>query len=194
MLAVMYRIPSRQIEGGPEWVYSDKFDVVGRADRTYSIEELHQMFENLLMDRFNLKLHFATEIGPVYTLRVAKSGLKMQSVPGEAVRRSPIYTTDEQSYTGDHVPLNYLCWWLAQQLESDKRQVVDQTGLRGTFSFKLRFRPESELSVSADDVGEAEDLPSIFKALREQLGLELTPERGPVSKLVIDHIERPSAN
>lgn len=194
MLAVMYRIPSRQVEGGPEWVYSDKFDVVGRADGTYTIDELHQMFENLLMDRFNLKLHFANETGPVYTLRVSKSGLKMKSVPVEAVRRSPIHTTDEQSYTGDHVPLNYLSWWLAQQLERDHRPIVDQTGLKGTYSFNLRFRPESELSVAAGDVGEAEGLPSIFKALREQLGLELTPERGPVTKLMIDHIEKPSAN
>ena len=194
MLAVMYRIPSRQVVGGPEWVYTERFDVVGRADGTYSIDELHVMFENLLMERFNLKLHFADETGPVYMLRVAKSGLKMTAVPADTVRRSPIYTTDEQSYTGDHVPLNYLCWWLAQQLESDQRPVVDQTGLQGTYSFKLRFRPESEQSVSAGDVGEAEDLPSIFQALREQLGLELTREKGPVSRLVIDHIEKPSAN
>src|ERR1700712_4194518 len=149
----MPRTKRRQGGGGPEGVYKNKFEGGGRADGTYSIDELHQMFENLLTDRFNLKLHFADVTGPVYTLRVAKSGLKMNSVPVEAVRRSPIYTTDEQSYTGNHVPLNYLCWWLAQQLESDGRPVVDQTGLKGTYSFKLRFRPESEPSVSAGDVG-----------------------------------------
>jgi uncharacterized protein (TIGR03435 family) len=194
MLAVMYRIPSRQVVGGPEWVYTENFDVVGRADGTYSIDELHVMFENLLMERFNLKLHFATETGPVYMLRVAKSGLKMKAVPVDTTRRSPIQSTTEYHMTGEQVPLNYLCFWLGQLLQSDQRPVVDRTGLTGTYSFKLRFRPQSEPSVSAADSGEEEYLPSIFQALREQLGLELTPERGPVSKLVIDHIEKPSAN
>ena len=194
MLAVMYRIPARQIVGGPEWVYTENFDVVGRADGRYSIDELHVMFENLLMDRFNLKLHFASETGPVYVLRVANSGLKMKAVPADTARRSPIQSTDGYRVTGEQVPLNYLCFWLGQMLQSNQRPVVDRTGLTGTYSFKLRFRPESEPSVSAADLGEAEDLPSIFQALRDQLGLELTPEKGPVSKLVIDHIEKPSAN
>ena len=84
--------------------------------------------------------------------------------------------------------------WLDSAGRSDGRPVVDSTGLKEAYSFELRFRPESEPSVSAADSGEADDLPSIFQALRDQLGLELTPEKGPVSKLVIDHIEKPSAN
>jgi uncharacterized protein (TIGR03435 family) len=193
MLAVMYRIPSRQVTGGPEWVYTQNFDVVGRADHRYSIDELHVMFENLLMDRFNLKLHFVNETGPVYMLRVAKSGLKMELVPEGDDRHSPILGADTD-VTGDRVPMNYLCYWLGQMLQSDHRPVVDRTGLTGTYSFRLRFRPELEPSIAAADAGESEDLPSIFHAVRDQLGLELTPERGPISKLVIDHIEKPSSN
>ncbi|MGC2208483.1 MAG: TIGR03435 family protein [Candidatus Korobacteraceae bacterium] len=41
---------------------------------------------------------------------------------------------------------------------------------------------------------EALDRPSIFDALKEQLGLKLAAQRGPVQYLVIDHIERPSEN
>jgi uncharacterized protein (TIGR03435 family) len=193
MLAAMYRIPSRQITGGPEWVYTQNFDVVGRTDHTYSIDELHVMFENLLMDRFNLKLHFVNETGPVYMLRVAKSGLKMELVPEGHDRHSPIRGADTD-VAGDRVPMNYLCFWLGQMLQSDHRPVVDRTGLTGTYSFRLRFRPELEPSIAAADAGESADLPSIFHALRDQLGLELTPERGPISTLVIDHIEKPSPN
>jgi uncharacterized protein (TIGR03435 family) len=194
MLAVMYRITGRQITGGPEWVYTEKFDVVGKADRTYSIDELHVMFENLLMDRFNLKLHFVNETGPVYMLRVAKSGLKMKQVPVGNDRHSPIQGNDDVDVTGDRVPMNYLCYWLGQMLQADHRPVVDRTGLTGTYSFRLRFHPELEPSVAAADAGESEDLPSIFHALPDQLGLELTPERGPIQTLVIDHIEKPSSN
>ena len=188
MLSVMYRIPLRQISGGPEWVNTENFDVYGRTDRTYSIDDLHLMFENLLADRFNLKLHIEKVPGPVYVLRVAKSGLKMTAVPEGTDRHSPIWG-NEEGVTADRVPLNYFCYWLGQNLQSDGRPVVDATGLTGTYNFTLRFRPQE--APSAD---EGEDLPSIFQALRDQLGLELTPEKGTVSRLVIDHVERPSAN
>ena len=192
MLSVMYRIPQRQFTGGPDWVYSKRFDVMGRADHTYSIDELHAMFENLLADRFNLKLQFVQEPGSVYMLRVAKSGLKMTAVDAGTDRHSPILGTDE-GVTGDRVPLNYLCWWLGQNLQSDQRPVVDGTGLTGTYNFKLRFRPPS--GPSAEDNGtDTEDLPSIFQALHDQLGLELTPEKGTVTKVVIEHIDPPSEN
>jgi uncharacterized protein (TIGR03435 family) len=35
---------------------------------------------------------------------------------------------------------------------------------------------------------------SLFKALREQVGLTLDPQNAPIEVLVIDHVERPSAN
>src|ERR1019366_6961091 len=77
MLSVMYRIPGRQIVGGPDWLSTEKFDVEARADHPYSIDDLHTMFQNLLADRFNLKLHKQLRVGPVYVLTIAKSGLKM---------------------------------------------------------------------------------------------------------------------
>lgn len=192
MLSVMYRIPVRQISGGPEWVNTQNFDVYGRTDRTYSIDDLHLMFENLLADRFNLKLHMVQEPGPVYVLRVAKSGLKMKAVPEGTGRRSPIWDSAD-GVTADRVQLNYLCYWLGQILQSDQRPVVDATGLRGNYDFTLRFRMPEEPGAGGDD-GRSEDLPTIFKALRDQLGLELTPEKGTVPRLVIDHVEKPSAN
>jgi uncharacterized protein (TIGR03435 family) len=91
--------------------------------------------------------------------------------------------------------MNYLCFWLSQNLQSDQRQVVDRTGLTGTFDFKLSFRPQLPPDASADALSpELENLPSIFDAVRDQLGLELTPQKGPVETLVIDHVERPSEN
>jgi len=118
--------------------------------------------------------------------------LKMTAVDAGTDRHSPILGTDE-GVTGDRVPLNYLCWWLGQNLQSDQRPVVDGTGLTGTYNFKLRFRPPSGLS--AEDNGtDTEDLPSIFQALHDQLGLELTPEKGTVTKVVIEHIDPPSEN
>jgi uncharacterized protein (TIGR03435 family) len=191
ILCVIYRIPLRQVVGGPDWLSNERFDVQVRADRPYSIDDLHIMFQNALADRFNLKLHIETKTGPVYVLTVAKSGLKMVPVDPGKDRNIPIVTSPNHESIGSRVPMNYLCFWLGQNLQSDQRQVVDRTGLTGTFDFKLSFRaqlPPDALS------SELENLPSIFAAVRDQLGLVLTPQRGPVETLVIDHVERPSEN
>jgi uncharacterized protein (TIGR03435 family) len=195
MLSVMYRIPRRQIVGGPEWLSSERFDIQVRADHPYSIDDLHIMFQNLLADRFNLKLHIETKAGPVYMLTIAKSGLKMNPVDAGKDRNIPITDGANHEYIGSRVPVNYLCFWLGQKLQNDQRPVVDGTGLTGTYDFKLTFRPQLPPDASMEGSSpELDSLPSIFNAVKDQLGLELTPERGPVETLVIDHIEKPSEN
>ncbi|HEV2619874.1 MAG TPA: TIGR03435 family protein [Acidobacteriaceae bacterium] len=189
MLSVMYRIPHRQIVGGPSWVYNANFDVLVRADHRYSIDDLHAMFQNMLADRFHLKLHIEIRTGPVYALTLAKSGLKMTPVAEQQLRNSPIFTNDDTDFTGTSVPMNYLCFWLGMKLQEDQRPVIDKTDLTGHYDFKLTFRP-----LLPPDASEPGSLPSIFHAVKDQLGLQLIPQQGPVPTLVIDHIEKPSEN
>ena len=68
-------------------------------------------------------------------------------------------------------------------------EVVDLTGLDGTFDFDLRWSQQN-LRATADPT--LSDAPSIFTALREQLGLKLELRRGPRDVVVIDHVERPT--
>jgi uncharacterized protein (TIGR03435 family) len=89
----------------------------------------------------------------------------------------------------------YLTWFLSLLLQNDGRPVVDQTGLTGNYDFTLSFRPILPPDASPDALTpEQRDLPTLFDALRTQLGLRLTATRGPVDHLVIDHIEKPTAN
>jgi uncharacterized protein (TIGR03435 family) len=72
------------------------------------------------------------------------------------------------------------------------RLVVDQTGLPGTFDFTLDYTAEAPAPPNGappDPQGT-----SFLSALREQLGLKLVPTTAPVRMLVVDHVERPSAN
>jgi bla regulator protein blaR1 len=71
------------------------------------------------------------------------------------------------------------------------RAVVDQTGLKGTYDFTLTWS-ESLASGAGQESGT--DAPSLFTAVQEQLGLKLVPTKAPVEVIVIDHIEKPSAN
>lgn len=191
MLSVMYRIPLRQIVGGPEWTSTEKFDVRVKAGNEHSIDDLHVMFQNALADRFGLKMHFETKEGPVFFLTVAKSGLKMTRVEAGNDRNIPISDGPNNEVIGSRVPLNYLCYWLSQRLQNDQRPVLDKTGLQGTYDFKLSFRPELPPQKEPTS-SELDNAPTIFHAVRDQLGLELVPQMGPVPTLVIDQVNQPS--
>jgi uncharacterized protein (TIGR03435 family) len=70
--------------------------------------------------------------------------------------------------------------------------VINRTSIAGLFDIHLEF---SGLEISAGLSGDADNAaPSIFTAVQEQLGLKLSPDKGPVEVLVVDHVEKPSAN
>jgi len=69
------------------------------------------------------------------------------------------------------------------------RPVVDQTGLAGRYDFKLKWTFE-DAAVPTD--GSA--APGVFTAIQEQLGLKLEPVKTMTDVMVIDKVERPSAN
>ena len=195
MISLMYKVPMRQIMGGPGWLNTDGYDVEAKVDRPYGIDDLHAMFQNLLTERFSLQFHKETREGPVYALTVDKSGLKMKADGSGQDLKIPITFSKDGEAIGARVPMQYLCWWLGQQLQRDGRPVIDKTGLTNSYDFTLVFAPELAPDISRESLGsEFRDRPSIFDALREQLGLKLSPEKGPVDYYVIDHVERPSEN
>lgn len=194
MISLMYKVPSRQIRGGPEWLNTERWDVEARADGSYSVDDLHTMYQNLLVDRFQLKFHKEAQTGNIYALTVEPSGSKMRLDTTPQDYSIPM-NGDSTHTTGVRVPMNYFTWWLGQQLQNDGRPVIDQTGLRGYYDFELAFRPVLPPEESGDALPpEIRDLPSIFDALREQLGLKLTATKGTYYNFVIDHVERPSDN
>ena len=69
------------------------------------------------------------------------------------------------------------------------REVIDQTGLTGKYTYELNWTPIQGSEPPADST-----VPSVFTALTEQLGLRLEPRKGPVEILVIDRAEKPSGN
>jgi len=195
MISLMYKVPMRQIEGGPGWMDSERYDIEARADGAYSLDELHTMFQNLLADRFNLKFHKESREGNVYALSVDPAGLKMKVNHSAQDFNIPMIPRDQTDWTGTRVPMNYLAWWLGQQLQQSERPVIDKTGLDSYYDFTLSFLPPLPPEVSREDLpAEVRDKPSLIDAVRDQLGLRLEAQKGPVEHFVIDHIDRPSDN
>jgi uncharacterized protein (TIGR03435 family) len=132
---------------------------------------------------------------PVYALVAAKSGSKL--VPSTAEKSE--FRTAGGSYSAKRGRMDALVAMLARQLG---RVVVDQTELKGEYDYKLEWTPEpGEGGPESIGMGpqvprphEETNGPSIFTALQEQLGLRLVSQKGAVEVVVIDSVERPSAN
>jgi uncharacterized protein (TIGR03435 family) len=200
MISLMYKMPMQHITGGPGWLDSDLWDVEAKADKSYSLDDLHTMYQNLLADEFKLKFHKEIKEGLVYALIVDKSGSKMKVNESPQDYEIPILGGRGGIFTGKRVPMEYLCYFLGQILRNDDRQVIDKTGLNGNYDFTLSFMPELPPGFSASPIEKANlppeflDRPTIFDALRAQLGLKLEAQKGPVDYYVIDHVEKPAEN
>jgi uncharacterized protein (TIGR03435 family) len=195
MISLMYKVPMRQIKGAPDWLNTDRFDIEAKADHAYSVDDLHIMFQNLLADRFNLKFHKDIKEGAVYALTVDKPGLKMKVNDSPQDFNIPMNARGVGVAVGARVPMPYFSWWLGQQLQNDERPVIDLTGLDKNYDFTLTFLPLFPPDFPKENLPpELLDRPSIFDALKQQLGLKLTAQKGPVEYYVIDHVEKPSEN
>jgi uncharacterized protein (TIGR03435 family) len=200
MISLMYKVPMRQIKGAPDWLASDGYDVQAKADHPYNVDDLHVMFQNLLADRFNLKFHKEIKEGPVYALMVDKSGPKIKLDESKQDFSIPMNDNQDGVTIGKRVNMEYFCWWLGRVLRTDDRPVIDRTGLDKHYDFTLSFAPVLPPNVSREDLASGLpapgplDRPSIFDALKQQLGLKLEAQKGPVVYYVIDHVERPSEN
>jgi uncharacterized protein (TIGR03435 family) len=118
----------------------------------------------LLADRFQLVVHRETRELQEYALAVEKSGSRLAVVPGgtQPAARAGVQATCGHM-TGTQAPMLNLALYLSRQLN---RPVLDRTGLTGRYNFELSWTPELVPCPEA-----ADNAPSIFTALREQLGL-----------------------
>jgi uncharacterized protein (TIGR03435 family) len=84
---------------------------------------------------------------------------------------------------------------LSAMPDGPDRPVLDQTGLGGTFDFTLEWTPQLNGPLPpASTVQPDESGPTFLEALKEQLGLKLESQMGPVDVIILDHVEQPSEN
>ncbi len=261
LLVNAYGIKRSQISGGPDWLDTQRFDIVAKVPDGATKEQVKIMLQNLLAERFKLAVHRETKEMPMYALTVAGKGPKLKKTtvsdvappsdpspkdagprfadggrvgdaqaspppPGrlkmgaDGCPETPPMLSGRAGNFQLMTPLG-ACMIVngqsmsgfADQLSNQfDRPVVDMTGLKGKYDFKLRFEPSSipstgergmmkmgppgamptgggggDAAVAPED---REPAPSIFSAMQEQLGLKLEARKGSVDLLVVDHINK----
>ena len=169
---------------------SDHYDLAAKAEGEGPItkDQLQQMLQSLLADRFQLKIHRETKEAPVYDLVVAKNGPKLKEVSSDADGPTGglIGNSSGMHLTQSKGTMEQLARWLTGN--GAGRPVFDKTGLTGYYAYTLDW-------VRADRLPDPDsNIASIFSAVQEQLGLKLESAKALVEMLIVDHAEKPSEN
>lgn len=167
LLTMAYDVQRFQISGPPT-LDSENFDVAAKIPRGATKEQFRQMIQNLLADRFKLKLHHETKDQPIYDLVVAKGGPKLkesaarpddsadqhQTAPSGPPRTDkdgfPVMPTKGRgsvmAFTprgarmqGQEETMDGLAGRLSSMVA---RPVKNETGLKGKYDFTLTFAPD----------------------------------------------------
>jgi uncharacterized protein (TIGR03435 family) len=193
LIQVAYGKRDFQIKGGPAWITTECFDIDAKAERPQ--KATHDMEKSLLATRFHLQFHSETKEASVYSLVVARSGLKMKlSADQTEPQKGGPKEMGPGLVVGKGIPMYVITNLLSNMLG---RAVMNNTGLTGKYDVKLQPDPDS-LPLQTDP---ADPLPhadvlnlAIIEAVEKQLGLKIESIKAPEEVLVIDHIEHPSAN
>jgi uncharacterized protein (TIGR03435 family) len=179
LICSAYQVKDFQVSGGPKWLEQDRFDVNAKAEGAANGEQIQQMLQTLLADRFQLAVHREQKIAPAYALVLAKSGLKIKPVEGADGSNSH-GGKGELTVTG--MTMADLANYLSKRVGT---VVADLTGTAGAFNFKLEWSTEGNM----DDSQAA-----LFSALQSELGVKVESRKLPVDLIVVDKAERPSEN
>jgi uncharacterized protein (TIGR03435 family) len=220
VIAVAYHVGSQSVRltGGPDWIKSmdGVYDIEATAppgliplglpnkDRD---DKMRLMLQNLLEDRFKLKVRRETKEMAAYAVVVAKNGPKLEkskveekdctdaATPGVSCHsliggRGRGLHGEAVSLSADVLP--YVENWADHPL-------VDKTAIHGLFNIQttgwlpMQPGPPPPAGAKGEDGTELADLPTIF-GLFERLGLKLESQKLPVEIFVIERVEKPSGN
>jgi uncharacterized protein (TIGR03435 family) len=195
---------------------SARYDIAAKAEGNPDRETMSgSMLQSLLEDRFQLKIHRETRVGPVYALTVAESGFKLKerttpcAPPPQFDKANPPTKQAKLAMMRDTCGMRMATTGPNRLLELNGSTVaqfaknmeinyldlplIDRTGIPGMFDFHLEFAGD-ELVANPNGDPRPPAGPSLFTAIEEQLGLKLERTRGPSDVLVVDRLDRPSEN
>ena len=198
LIAEAYRMDESQIVGGPARIDKEEFHIeakppdsvasryAAQPEPTYQIpDEIRQMLQNLLAERFQLEVHVQHDKGRIYEL--VRNNRPVRLNPPKDKDAFPYAgaieggVPNEKGLRGQNISMfeltRYVTGWL-------QLPVVDRTGLPGSYDFLVHSESEDTGLALFDGVSQS---------LRE-IGLELKKSSGTVYKVAVDHVSLPSSD
>ena len=213
LLTTAWNVKGFQVSS-PAALDRDSFDLIATIPPGATKEQFRIMLQNLLTDRFGLKIHMESRDFPAYELVIAKGGLKLQeAVPGARTDAPPPTAggacqwpklppgvanfASGMSASGGYnlvcvraqlQPISALAGYLPTP---DNIPVVDKTGLTGKYNFTLGYT--TEFPGTSPDIPPV--MPGVFNAIQQQLGLQLVSKKLPFDVVAVESFNRtPTGN
>jgi len=186
-------VPVREMEGFPDWVARDRYDIIAKPPAGSTRRQTPAMMRRLLEERFKLKGHVEERERPIFALLLARSDgrlgpqLKASALDCSLANPGCGGSFGAGSIESAGIRIEDMVPFFSNEAG---RTVINRTGLKGFDALTLRWSPQP--GPTADRP--ADDTPEFFTAIQEQLGLKLQPDKMKLPVFVVDSIERPSEN
>ena len=189
LVSIAYDVPETQVIGGPPWLEFDRYDIEAKTPETTSDADIKVMLRALLEERFHLTVQNGTYPQPARILSLEKGGSKLKPSSGkeEAGCKRPEHPAPSGTPTTldcHNQTIKDIADMLADEAGwRDKRPVIDRTGLKGSYDFKLSWVPTI---VGADVV-------PFTEALSSELGLKVENGTAPWTGLLVERADEEPA-
>ena len=192
---------------GPNWLETQRYTIAAILSPETTLDESRVMLQNLLKERFQLRLHREARAFRVYHLVISKNGAKLKPaekvIPvsdkqerqavmqkGLAAARAMRESLGFQATDWFHLYSATMAEFIERLSQHLDRPAIDRTQLAGPYSFSLLWVADAAKARTDPPQG-----PSLFAALEEQLGLDLKPGTDDLEMLVVDAADRiPTGN
>jgi uncharacterized protein (TIGR03435 family) len=199
LITFAYGVHPKQVIGAPDWANTDKYDLTAKPDGEGqpNDKQWKTMIEKLLAERFKLAFHHDKRELSVYALQVYKEHPKLTKSEGDPNGLPSLFFHGLGDLPGRNATIADFAG--VMQTAVLDRPVIDQTGLTGRFDFTLKWTPDESqfggLGIKVPPPTDKPDAPpNLYQAIQEQMGLKLDPVKAPADVLVIDKVEKPTAN
>ena len=201
-----YKVRDFQIVG-PDWMSTLRFEIDAKLPPGASADQIPEMFQALLEERFKLAWRHETKEVQVYALLVAKDGPKLKPAEIQAGNQPQAMGTDGKprsmvSFGGSAsavtiiAPSASLLTLVGVTSRFTSRPIVDETGVEGLYDFRLIFAPEETSGLPpamlVNSAAASDPAPSLSEAFKSY-GLRIESRKAPVEMFVVTYIEKTPA-
>jgi len=189
VIAAAYGVKDYQI-AGPSWLTSEGFEIIAKTAAPATDDQLRVMLQDLLADRFRLVSHREQRELPVYALLAGKKTSALQEAKADAEAK---LTFQNGGFRFQNYSMGRFAEYLTR-MRGINRPVLDLTGMEGIYNFAIVFADSADPAEVKMAVERALTDDSILAVVGSQLGLKIESRKMPQDMLIIDGIERPTAN